>query len=55
MAPPPLESAPEVYENNTLAIELSLLHSCIGSWTFAHRTLAHNWYFIDARQVHRPF
>ena len=25
------------------------------SWTFAHRTLAENWYFIDARQVNRPF
>ena len=25
------------------------------SRTFAHRTLAHDWYFIDACNVNRPF
>ena len=27
----------------------------LASRTFTHRTLAHNWYFIDPCQVKRPF
>ena len=26
----------------------------LASRTFAHRTLAHSWHFIDACQVNRP-
>ena len=35
--------------------ENSRVKAVPASRTFAHRTLAHKWYFIDTCQVKRPF
>ena len=45
-------------KNNDLFTRLTskaVMDASNASRTFAHRTLAHHWYFIDACQVNRPF
>ena len=35
-------------------ININSTYSFMASRTFAHQTLARDWYFIDASQVNRP-
>ena len=46
---------PTVPQPGTLDLKPVALLDQEVSRTFTHRTLAHDWYFIDVCQVNRPF